>query len=255
MRRLFTATIAVISVLFAPAIDSSAASVQGDGPKVTGFSAEVTPTASQGPSSVLALTISVSSSDGIYLVDMGCNSDQTGRRDLLVRLFPKNIGGSNAIVEFFGTTRLDRPSATYQVAGELHSWAIRFDWLRELLPTPNSSCSFQLFAQDLRSRWVELETATVLAIGPDGGFSVREKAPTPAPTPTPTPSNTAKPAPKPIKYKNCAALQKAYAGGVALSSKSVNKGGKIKLKPTVNAKVYNLNKSLDRDKDGLACER
>lgn len=61
--------------------------------------------------------------------------------------------------------------------------------------------------------------------------------------------------PKPTKYKNCTALQKVYAGGVALSSKSVNKGGKIKLKPTVNSKVYNLNKSLDRDKDGLACEK
>ncbi len=79
--------------------------------------------------------------------------------------------------------------------------------------------------------------------------------PNPTPTPTPTPSNKAKPAPKPIKYKNCGALQKFYAGGVALSSQSVNKGGKIKLKPTVNARVYNLNKSLDRDKDGLACER
>jgi hypothetical protein len=79
--------------------------------------------------------------------------------------------------------------------------------------------------------------------------------PTPTLTPTPAPTATAKPAPKPVKYKNCAALQKVYAGGVALSSKSVNKGGKIKQKPTVNAKVYNLNKSLDRDKDGLACER
>jgi hypothetical protein len=81
--------------------------------------------------------------------------------------------------------------------------------------------------------------------------------PAPAPTATPTPSViTPQPkAPTPIKYKNCAALQKVYKGGVAISSKSVNKGGKIKLSPTVNAKVYNLNKSLDRDKDGLACER
>jgi hypothetical protein len=67
---------------------------------------------------------------------------------------------------------------------------------------------------------------------------------------------TQTPEPKtPVRYKNCAALQKVYGGGVARSSKWVNKGGKIKLKPTVNAKVYNLNKSLDRDKDGLACER
>jgi hypothetical protein len=57
------------------------------------------------------------------------------------------------------------------------------------------------------------------------------------------------------KFKNCAALNKVYSGGVAKSSSSVNKGGKIKQKPTVNAKVYDLNKSLDRDKDGLACER
>jgi hypothetical protein len=57
------------------------------------------------------------------------------------------------------------------------------------------------------------------------------------------------------RYPNCAALQKVYSGGVARSAKWVNQGGKIKLKPTVNSKVYNLNKSLDRDKDGIACER
>lgn len=59
----------------------------------------------------------------------------------------------------------------------------------------------------------------------------------------------------PKKYTNCSALQKVYPGGVARSLKWVNKGGAIKLKPAVNTKVYNLNKSLDRDKDGLACER
>jgi LysM repeat protein len=68
-----------------------------------------------------------------------------------------------------------------------------------------------------------------------------------------TPSSS--PTPAPIKYKNCAALQRVYAGGVALSSRSVNKGGKIKRKPTVNARVYTLNKSLDRDGDGMVCER
>lgn len=34
-----------------------------------------------------------------------------------------------------------------------------------------------------------------------------------------------------------------------------NKGGKTKYAPTVNAAVYNNNKGLDRDKDGIACER
>jgi hypothetical protein len=56
------------------------------------------------------------------------------------------------------------------------------------------------------------------------------------------------------KFSNCSALNKVYPGGVAKSSKSVNKGGEIKKKPTVNAKVYSENSGKDRDKDGLACE-
>ncbi len=56
------------------------------------------------------------------------------------------------------------------------------------------------------------------------------------------------------KFTNCAALNKVYPGGVAKSAKWVNKGGKIKNKPTVNAKVYNENVGKDRDKDGIACE-
>lgn len=62
-------------------------------------------------------------------------------------------------------------------------------------------------------------------------------------------------APKPVKYRNCSALQKVYPQGIARSSKWVNKGGGIKLIPVVNSKVYDLNKALDRDKDGIACER
>jgi hypothetical protein len=56
------------------------------------------------------------------------------------------------------------------------------------------------------------------------------------------------------KFSNCAALNKVYPGGVAKSAKWVNKGGKIKKTPFVNAKVYNENSSRDRDKDGIACE-
>lgn len=56
------------------------------------------------------------------------------------------------------------------------------------------------------------------------------------------------------KFSNCAALNKVYPGGVAKSKNWVNKGGKIKNKPAVNAKVYAENKSKDRDKDGIACE-
>lgn len=56
------------------------------------------------------------------------------------------------------------------------------------------------------------------------------------------------------KFSNCAELVKVYPGGVAKTSKSVNKGGKTKKIPTVNSKVYSENSSKDRDKDGIACE-
>lgn len=97
-----------------------------------------------------------------------------------------------------------------------------------------------------------LDNLTALPASSPGFY---EPALTPAPAPTSTPPKTAKPAPKPIKYKNCAALQKVYPGGVALSARWVNKGARLKLTPAVNARVYNLNRTLDRDKDGLACER
>ena len=56
-------------------------------------------------------------------------------------------------------------------------------------------------------------------------------------------------------YKNCTELNKVYKGGVAKSSKVKNKGGKTKYKPKVSAELYKANKSKDRDKDGIACER
>jgi hypothetical protein len=57
------------------------------------------------------------------------------------------------------------------------------------------------------------------------------------------------------KFDNCTALNKVYPGGVSKSAKAVNKGGKTKQTPTVNLKVYNENKTKDRDGDGIACER
>jgi hypothetical protein len=64
--------------------------------------------------------------------------------------------------------------------------------------------------------------------------------------------------PKPKTYKNCTALNKVYKHGVG------KKGAKDKVsgssKPVTNFTVYNatykLNKSkMDRDKDGIACEK
>ncbi|HWS39135.1 MAG TPA: excalibur calcium-binding domain-containing protein [Actinoplanes sp.] len=61
----------------------------------------------------------------------------------------------------------------------------------------------------------------------------------------------------PKKFKNCTALNKTYKHGVA------RKGAKDKVRgstrPVTNFKVstalYNANKKMDRDKDGVACEK
>lgn len=65
------------------------------------------------------------------------------------------------------------------------------------------------------------------------------------------------------KYQSCSKLNAKYPGGVAKSSSVRNtktvKGKKVPAKstrsPKVSASVYKKNKGLDRDKDGIACER
>lgn len=56
-------------------------------------------------------------------------------------------------------------------------------------------------------------------------------------------------------YSNCKELNKDYKGGVARSATVKNKGGKTKYKPFVSKELYDANKSRDRDKDLIACER
>ena len=76
-----------------------------------------------------------------------------------------------------------------------------------------------------------------------------------------TVSQAAKKTPK--KFKNCTAMNKVFKGGIAKKKSAKNKktvnGKKVransKYKPKVSAKWYRLNKSLDRDKDKIACER
>jgi hypothetical protein len=58
----------------------------------------------------------------------------------------------------------------------------------------------------------------------------------------------------PKKYKNCTEMNQVHPGGVAKPG-AVNKGGKTKNEPTIDAPMYKLNASLDRDKDGIACEK
>ena len=64
------------------------------------------------------------------------------------------------------------------------------------------------------------------------------------------------------KYKNCTALNKDYPGGISKTgaTDTSKKGGKIvpanpKKTPTVDDAIYAKNKGLDRDKDGIACEK
>lgn len=55
-------------------------------------------------------------------------------------------------------------------------------------------------------------------------------------------------------FANCTAMQKVFPGGVARPG-AVNKGGSTRYLPKVSRKLYNANRSMDRDKDGIACER
>ena len=81
-------------------------------------------------------------------------------------------------------------------------------------------------------------------------------APAAAPTAA-SHSSTVSTAVAPKKYPNCAALTKVYKHGVAKKKGVVDKTkGKRVTTYTVNPKVYNLNyRNLDRDHDGIACEK
>ena len=64
-------------------------------------------------------------------------------------------------------------------------------------------------------------------------------------------------APAPTKFKNCTALHAVYKHGVGKSAKAhdkVSSHAKPKHGFKISARVYNANKKLDRDKDGIACE-
>jgi hypothetical protein len=147
---------------------------------------------------------------------------ETGSLDILLFDDAQHQGFSHSGFEFDGKGKSTGPSytATFRVAPEMEI---------KLCHPVNFGSSLTL---------------------PSGCFMTRaEQQAKPAPTDKP------KPAPKLVKYKNCSALNDVYPGGVAKSSTSKNRGGKIRLEQVVNAKLYELNKSLDRDKDGLACER
>jgi len=49
-------------------------------------------------------------------------------------------------------------------------------------------------------------------------------------------------------------MNKVYPGGVARSG-AVNMGGATKNQPMFDNSIYLSNRKLDRDKDGIACEK
>jgi hypothetical protein len=57
----------------------------------------------------------------------------------------------------------------------------------------------------------------------------------------------------PTKYQNCDAVHKVYKGGIA--KPGYHQTGMVtKYAPKVDQALYDANKGLDRDKDGVACE-
>ena len=60
---------------------------------------------------------------------------------------------------------------------------------------------------------------------------------------------------KPVRYKNCAALNKVYKHGVARDKVARDKAKKPVKGYVVNKKVYVLNVTKDKDKDGIVCEK
>ncbi len=57
------------------------------------------------------------------------------------------------------------------------------------------------------------------------------------------------------KYASCAAMNRVLPGGIAKVANFKNKGALINYKPFVLASGYAMNAGLDKDKDGIACER
>ncbi|MGC4153533.1 MAG: excalibur calcium-binding domain-containing protein [Propionicimonas sp.] len=110
-------------------------------------------------------------------------------------------------------------------------------------------------------------TVATLAIGLVGALGMSSQAAS-IPVATPVASSTATtPAVVEVtvlaakvtvkKYKNCAALNKKYRHGVGKTTAKDKVSGRSK--PVKNFKkhnaLYRANKHLDRDRDGVACEK
>jgi hypothetical protein len=59
----------------------------------------------------------------------------------------------------------------------------------------------------------------------------------------------------PRHFKNCTAVHHKYKHGIAKSWHAVHTADGLTGTPKVSRKLYNANSRVDRDKDGVACER
>lgn len=57
------------------------------------------------------------------------------------------------------------------------------------------------------------------------------------------------------RYRNCDALHRVYPHGVARPGARDKTSGRPVTNPKVSRRVYSGNTHLDRDKDGVACEK
>lgn len=112
--------------------------------------------------------------------------------------------------------------------------------------------------ESVRARARRAMVAVIVAGALVGAPSVASAAPVPTASVTAT---RVAPAAKPVvkKFANCSALNKAHKGGVAKAGVKFNKvNGKnkaFKVKPTFSTALYNANSKMDRDRDGIACEK
>jgi hypothetical protein len=56
-------------------------------------------------------------------------------------------------------------------------------------------------------------------------------------------------------FRNCTAVAAKLAHGIAKSAKTARSADGLTGTPFISAKLYALEKGLDRDHDGVACER
>jgi hypothetical protein len=58
----------------------------------------------------------------------------------------------------------------------------------------------------------------------------------------------------PRVFRNCKAVNKVYAHGIAKNFRVIKKADGLTGRPFVSFKLYMANQTRDRDKDGVACE-